>query len=201
MPLINFYYVLRGADFQSSIQNVKYSEKSEQEESHQATASSNTGFITYFFMIQLSFILLQVQVLQNIFIFLFQWSCPLNLPHWYSTNHNYVKQHFCFIIIKYHIYSVATHFQTEYVIEIIFVTLLCKLRTEIHFCIFKLHDTLTMKLDYYFKFQTQIFVKALIVDYENYMFWSLFIFTRRQRRVKTYFVELREQVEAEQIRM
>lgn len=122
MPLINFYYVLRAADFQSSIQNVKYSEKSEQEESHQATASSNTGFITYVFMIQLSFILLQVQVLQNIFTFLFQWSCPLNLPHWYSTNHNYVKQHSCFIIIKYHIYS--EQFYTSYV-QLLISTLLC----------------------------------------------------------------------------
>ena len=105
------------------------------------------------------------------------------------------------IIIKYHIYSVATHFQAEYVIEKIFVTLLCKLRTEIHFYIFKLHDTLTLKLDNDFKFQTWVFVKALIVDYENYMFWSLLIFTRCPRRVKTYFVELREKMEAGQIRM
>ena len=33
------------------------------------------------------------------------------------------------------------------------------------------------------------------------MFWSLFIFTKCQRRVKTYFVELRQQVKVEQIRM
>ena len=78
---------------------------------------------------------------------------------------------------------------------------MCKLRTEIHFYIFKLYDTLTLKLDNDFKFQTWIFVKALIVDYENYVFWSLLIFTRCPRRVKTYFVELREKMEAGQIRM
>ena len=78
---------------------------------------------------------------------------------------------------------------------------MCKLRAEIHFCIFKFHDTLTVKLNHGFKFQTWIFVKALIVDYENYMFWCSFTFSRYQRRFKTYFAELREQVEAETIRM
>ena len=122
MLLINLYYVLHGADFQSSIQNVKYSEKSEQEVSHKATASSNTGCVTYFSMIQLSLILFQVQVLQNTFIFLFQWSSLLNLPHWDSTNHNYAKQHSCFIIIKYHIYS--EQFYTSSV-QLLISTLLC----------------------------------------------------------------------------